>query len=220
MSATTINIRDVQDTFERYQMPLLEVKAKNKGQFNQTTIDNVPKVAKALHVDPECLMRWFGWSLKTQSQVKEKSTIMLKGAFSYEQILVQLRKFINQYVLCQKCTYPELNYGTKKKMIWTQCRACGHREKPIMSDRVWKLIHRIESSRDQSKKKKEKKGKKSSPADKFKSGGSGADQMDQFDFPVVDDDESEEWACDLSKEAVEARKAEAVGASILENIIQ
>ena len=176
--SSTINIRNVEDAFERYKMPLLEVKAKNKGQFNQTVIDNVPKVAKSLHVDPECLMRWFGWSLKTQSQFKENNLIMLKGSFSYEQILAQLRKFINQYVLCHKCTYPELNYIAKKKLIGTKCRACGHNQKEnLKTDRVWKLIHRIIEGQVEKR--------STNPADKFKSVKSN-DQI-LFDFPEMDE---------------------------------
>lgn len=221
MSADTINIRNVQDAFERYQMPLLEVIPKNKGQFNQTTIDNVFKVAKSLHIDPECLMKWFGWSLKTQSQFKEKGQILLKGAFTYEIILQHLRKFINQYVLCQKCTLPELNYIAQKKLIGTKCRACGHRQKEnLKTDRVWKLIHSITEQKISENLKKNKK-KKSKAADKFKSNESQSfDTTIEFDFPEIEEKNEEEWACDLSKEAIEARKAAAAGSSILEKIIQ
>lgn len=234
-----INIRDVEDAFERYKMPRLEVRTKPKGQFSDTSIGNVIKVAKALHVQPECLLRWFGWSLKTQVRQRDSDTMVVKGSFSAELILKHLRKLINGYMLCKKCTLPELNYVVKGKAMCTICRACGHRVKVnVKADRVWKLIHRLENQTTTKKPKKRNGAARNE--DQFSASGATADDPDASasaqmvnpnelmdaalngDWAGGDDDWADDWGDDaFSAEAVEARKQQALGSSsALEKLIQ
>ena len=142
MTKNLINIRgDSDDPYERYKMPMLLVKMKNKGQFNDTTISGLGPVAKSLKVNEECLTKWFGSNLKTQGRVSE-STVILKGAFDYDRIEQSLRGFIKTYVLCEKCNLPELIYlsNDKKKKMISRCQACGHRSKLNCNDNIWKIF--------------------------------------------------------------------------------
>jgi len=39
---------------------------------------------------------------------------------------VALDKFIEKYVLCPKCTYPEMNIKVKKGIVHGNCDSCGN----------------------------------------------------------------------------------------------
>lgn len=138
----TISIRGGGDPFERYQMPVLEVHSKNKGQFNETLINGLKGVAKALKVPENCIVRHFGSDLKTQTRQVDGG-LMVKGAFEYQKVEASLRKFIKKYVICNKCGLPELIYKTNKKALQSKCQACGNATRENMNDRIWKVFHLI-----------------------------------------------------------------------------
>ena len=57
---------------------------------------------------------------------KEKNCISWKGEYKINLIETYLKEFINIYILCPKCDYPETNlYIDSKKYIGTLCRSCG-----------------------------------------------------------------------------------------------
>ena len=63
-----IRKQDIGDKHQRYKMPTLKVVTKNMGQFSKTYIDNIPKVSKALYINPQCLYKYFGWAFNTQGK--------------------------------------------------------------------------------------------------------------------------------------------------------
>jgi len=137
----TVNISN-KEGYERYQMPELESRVKNLGKYNNSYIENLPRVAQALHLNYEVLVKYFGWTLNTQSKFDKKTEeVQLKGEFTNDILKETLRKFIDKYVLCPKCSLPELDFQCKKKTMRIKCRACGHSEICELTDRVYKSIH-------------------------------------------------------------------------------
>lgn len=202
MTKNLINIRgDSDDPYERYKMPMLLVKMKNKGQFNDTTISGLGPVAKSLKVNEECLTKWFGSNLKTQGRVSE-STLILKGAFDYDRIEQSLRGFIKTYVLCEKCNLPELIYlsNDKKKKMISRCQACGHRSKLNCNDNIWKIFLKHITPT-------------STPTPIL---ASTATKI----IPSVVDDEPVEWLSDLSDDAIMKRKTDNLTSNLLKDLMQ
>lgn len=202
MTKNLINIRgDSDDPYERYKMPMLLVKMKNKGQFNDTTISGLGPVAKSLKVNEECLTKWFGSNLKTQGRVSE-STVILKGAFDYDRIEQSLRGFIKTYVLCEKCNLPELIYlsNDKKKKMISRCQACGHRSKLNCNDNIWKIFLKHITPT-------------STPTPIL---ASTATKI----IPSVVDDEPVEWLSDLSDDAIMKRKTDNLTSNLLKDLMQ
>lgn len=141
---STVDISN-KEGYERYQMPELESRVKNLGKYNNTYIENLPKVAGALHLNYEVLVKYLGWVLNTQSKFDKKTEeVQLKGEFTHEVLKETLRKFIDKYILCLKCSLPELDFQCKKKAMRIKCRACGHSEMCDLTDRVYKFIHQEE----------------------------------------------------------------------------
>lgn len=201
-----INIRDVEDSFERYQMPILETRIKHQGQYHQTYLLNLQNVAKSLKVDLGCLVKYFGWSFNTIAKLNQATgEIELKGTYDDATLLKTLRKFINQYVLCRKCTLPELDYVPKKNMVGVLCRACGYKCTNDLTDRVYKIMYQSLVDNPPSK-----------------NGTTILKKQDPTfdDFPLVDDDHNNHnndidinWISDISNEAIEARRQETIGQS-------
>jgi translation initiation factor 5 len=56
---------------------------------------------------------------------KEKKSI-IKGHHTYDSLITHLDKFIEKYLLCKRCKYPETTlYITKQRQLMGRCRACS-----------------------------------------------------------------------------------------------
>jgi translation initiation factor 2 beta subunit (eIF-2beta)/eIF-5 len=112
------------DLFYRYMMPCLQIKhiKKNGGT---TVVVNIEDVAKSLNVPPIPLLAFFSSSLG----VKLSSNV-LGGLQSKEILQVMLSELIDEFILCNKCGYPELDFSChgkkiKKCKLIAKCRCCG-----------------------------------------------------------------------------------------------
>ena len=54
----------------------------------------------------------------------EKTTI-IKGEHRYATMLQHLDKFIERYVCCKNCNYPELKHRLEGKDLKSSCNSCG-----------------------------------------------------------------------------------------------
>lgn len=69
-----------------------------------------------------------------------------------------LDKFIEKYVMCAKCTYPEINILVRKGKLYSDCMACGHRQLLDMRHRISNFI--LKNPPEVIRKKKEEPAKK------------------------------------------------------------
>jgi hypothetical protein len=118
---------DINDLHARYKMPIPELK-----------LQNIDDISKALHIPSDIILTYFKKSLGTHK---------FNGQFSYHQILATLYNFIEKYILCENCKYPELKYCAKKNTLRTKCLACGHNILVSLNDPIWKKIHIITPER-------------------------------------------------------------------------
>lgn len=75
-------------------------------------------------------MKFLGHELGSQTIYKEKGneiTTVIKGTFVEELFKTTMDKFIEKYICCQKCKYPEMILSVKKGLIFGRCNACGHK---------------------------------------------------------------------------------------------
>lgn len=194
----TLNIRNNDDPFERYKMPDIEFRIKHQGNYHNTYIINLLKISKAINISHKVLTKFLGISLSTQAKFNEDTKeLQLKGTFTYEVLLKTLRQFIDDYILCDICTYPELNFIVKKKKLFTKCRACGNR-KECIGDRIHKIIF-VEVSENPLKYQKIKK-----------------ETLDNEEVKIpLDNEEVKIDESLLSNEEIEKRKEEMMGESKL-----
>lgn len=120
----------IEDPNYRYQMPAAQLKIEGKGNGIKTNIVNMIEIAKALRVPTEYPLKFLGHELGSQTIFKEKGndvTTIINGSFTEDEIKKSMDKFIEKYLLCPKCKYPELVLRVKSKVVGGKCNACGGR---------------------------------------------------------------------------------------------
>ncbi|ADO67098.1 putative eIF-2B/eIF-5 [Cafeteria roenbergensis virus] len=126
---TTININNSKDPNFRYKIYHIEIKhqgSNNKQKGSFTYLVNLTKISDQLKHNPKTLIKYIGVCLG--SKINDEK-YWIQGHHSIEKIQEYLFDFINCYVLCYKCSIPELNYNYQKKekiyIIETHCVGCG-----------------------------------------------------------------------------------------------
>ncbi|KAK2781627.1 hypothetical protein FQN52_001404 [Onygenales sp. PD_12] len=230
--------RDNPDPFYRYKMERLQAKIEGKGNGIKTVVVNLNTVAQALSRPPAYLIKYFGFELGAQANAKPTDDRwIINGAHDAAKLQDYLDGFISKFVLCKKCKNPETEVVIKDPRIILDCKACGERSDVDMRQKLSTFILKNQpkkGKKDKSTKKsrREKKGKadgetngdaNGSPGDSNSDGGDengealeahSDDELTrrikaeaneiEHDNEIEDDD----WAVDVSAEAVKARAQE------------
>ncbi|KAJ5295375.1 hypothetical protein PENANT_c001G11626 [Penicillium antarcticum] len=224
----TVNIRrDVTDPFYRYKMEKLQAKVEGKGNGIKTVVVNLDSVAKSLSRPPAYLIKYFGFELGAQANAKPTDERwIINGSHDAPKLQDYLDGFISKFVLCKKCKNPETDVSIKDEKITLDCKACGQRSDVDPRLKLSTFIVRNNpkgGKKDKKKTRRERQREKSangedaSPGDSNNSeNGDDADEAPQAgsDDEVIRQAQAieaeteikdDEWAVDVSEEAVKAR---------------
>jgi len=126
MSSKMVNIGgDPNDVNYRYKMPPLSTKIEGRGNGIKTVLMNIVEVAKSLHTEPSYATKFFGMEVGAVSQFDTKRNVgIVNGVHQSQELQALLRKFISEFILCQKCKLPELQFKVhqKKKRVAPKVR--------------------------------------------------------------------------------------------------
>ena len=112
----------VQDPSYRYKMPKMHLVTESRGNGIKTNVFNVEDVARHLRIPSLSIMKYFCDQLGANM---EKDSI-IKGQHTYDVLLKHLDKFIERYVLCKNCKYPEIQHRVEgKDDLQSKCSACS-----------------------------------------------------------------------------------------------
>jgi translation initiation factor 2 beta subunit (eIF-2beta)/eIF-5 len=129
MQSKKVNIPSyIEDPTYRYQRPGLKLKVESQGNGVKTKIMNLREVAEGLGVPTEYPLKFLSLRFGSQPIFKEKGneiTAILKGSFTNEEMTKALDILVEKFLLCPKCTYPELIIHVKKKLVYGRCECCG-----------------------------------------------------------------------------------------------
>lgn len=195
---------DQGDSSYRYKMPRLLTKVEGRGNGIKTVIPNMVDIAKCLHTDPKYPTKFFGIELGAQSKYTPATErAVVNGQHQSGDMQKILTKFIDIFILCPSCNYPEIKWTVGKSAIKIDCAACGHNG---MIKTQHRLVGYILKQKSQSKKgmsKKERRAEKLARERERAKGGSlapgGSKRSKEAEAEVA-------WSTDTSKEAVRARK--------------
>jgi len=161
------------DSSYRYKMPRIVGKIEGRGNGIKTVIANCVEVCESLNRKPTYLTKFLGIELAAQSRWREAELrSIVNGSHSDADLQNLVHKFVDIFVLCPTCTYPEtkLKISTKNKTIMHVCKACGEKHMVDLTHRLCTFIIK-EAKREKKlskdgkkkgdkKKKKDKRGKK------------------------------------------------------------
>lgn len=111
-----INVNPNKIGIERYRMPRVECQTQRN---NKTYIKNLDKISKALNRTEEQILKYIGFVLSTQTNIKDLS---INGVYDSDKLQTLINEFIKSYVLCKVCENPETKIDGGKKL---GCQACG-----------------------------------------------------------------------------------------------
>lgn len=118
--------RNIQDPFYRYKMPKINSRQAGQGNGCYTFLDNISDVSNSINTPNQILFSYITNSLGTSYNEKKQT---ITGHYTDEEITNCIYDYIDSFVLCKKCTIPEIIInieGTKKKKkINCKCSACG-----------------------------------------------------------------------------------------------
>lgn len=233
-----INIcRENTDPFYRYKMPPIQSKVEGRGNGIKTAIPNLSEVARALGRPPAYVVKYFGSELGAQTKINEdEDRFLVNGAHSQAELQDSLDGFINRFVLCGACKNPETQIIIKSKgFLQKDCKACGRITDIDLRHKLSSYILKNPPPTSS--------GKKAATAQANVVGGGksisdiaqSADNGEAKQANGDDDDDAltkkinaeaaalanetvevadDDWAVDMSKEAIEARARELEGLSL------
>lgn len=238
----SINIcRDNHDPFYRYKMPPIQAKIEGRGNGIKTVVINTMDIARALNRPAAYIIKYFGFELGAQTAINiENDKYIVNGAHQPAKLQDVLDGFIIKFVLCGSCKNPETEINiTKDNDLVRDCKACGKRTPMDLRHKLSSFILKNppENVKDGSKKKK----KAATASANVRGGGvsisdiaqgksqAGAGEEAENDADSDDDElarqinaaasnlekievKDEDWAVDMSEEAIRARAKELQGA--------
>lgn len=113
-----VNIGKSTDPFYRYRRPLSIIEHK----LGKTIIINLNEIANALHTKPLYLVYYF----KLKKSVSVTKRLEINGIITKLELETLINQFIDEYILCNICGYPELITIKSEKSIYFRCDACGN----------------------------------------------------------------------------------------------
>lgn len=228
--------RDNPDPFYRYKMERIQTKIEGKGNGIKTVVVNLSSVAQSLARPGGYLIKYFGFELGAQTNIDPADDRwIINGSHEASKLQDLLDGFINKFVLCKKCKNPETVVQIKDEKITLDCKACGQRSKvepqlkltSFILKNVPKKSKKDKAERKAARKARQNGGDKEGSGDENGSEGASPAIEDKNIEYASDDDEltrkikseaqslqldkreapkEEEWAVDMSEEAVRARQ--------------
>lgn len=122
-----ININNSQDPSFRYKIHKINISLTGKGNGCFTHLENIKTISKEINHNPTTLLKYIGYSLGAKIN---EDNFWIQGHHQIDTIQKAIFDFIKVYVLCTKCSVPELQFNTtqnkKNNIINTHCLGCGH----------------------------------------------------------------------------------------------
>lgn len=202
------------DASYRYKMPRIVGKIEGRGNGIKTVVDNCAEVCESLNRSPAYLTKFLGIELAAQSRWREEELrSIVNGSHSDADLQNLVHKFVDIFVLCPVCKYPEtkLKISTKNKTITHVCKACGAKSMVDMNHRLCTFILKDakrakKQSKDGKKGDKKKKDKKAKKEKRDKRKKRTEDEAGAAEAAPVDDVDVFETECTAA--AIAARKKE------------
>ena len=131
-----LNINNSDDPNYRYKMPCVSIKFNGGGNGKSTIINNINEIAQAINSPPIIIYKYISFYYGVAYNEKDNS---ITGF--HNDIQKVIFNYIDNFVICQTCNIPELNYylekiSAKKSNLLCRCSACGTINKPKNNNKI------------------------------------------------------------------------------------
>lgn len=151
----------IDDPEYRYKMPSVVGKVEGRGNGIKTVIVNISDLGLSLKRSPGEVNKFFGCELGAQTAYSEETDrAVVNGAHTDSVLQEKIHSYVENFVLCPNCRYPETEYNIKNEIIWHRCKACGAKNAVNMEHKLCTYILAQHKKAKAEKKKKRKRCKK------------------------------------------------------------
>jgi translation initiation factor 2 beta subunit (eIF-2beta)/eIF-5 len=128
MASTKFNITSgssIEDAHFRYKCAKPQLVPYVKKGRKLTAIQNILEISKNLHRNETEIGAFFKYTLGVTTSVHPKLGLLIQGEYDNEDIQVYLQRYIESFVLCETCSYPETEYTVINALLHQDCSSCG-----------------------------------------------------------------------------------------------
>ena len=138
-----VNINGSNDPFYRYKMHQMLIQVIGSGKMIKTHILNIDEVTKDLNIKPGIILTFFKNEFNTTYDYKiDKKLCYIVGNYDIEEWNNKFKKFLEVFIICQKCSIPELDLDFYK--LEGQCRGCGKINQIKINDKLTKNLLKLQ----------------------------------------------------------------------------
>ncbi|CAI5515758.1 unnamed protein product [Closterium sp. Naga37s-1] len=91
----------------------------------KTVFANFMDLCKTMHRQPEHVMAFLLAELGTSGSLDGQQRLIVKGRFAPKNFEGILRRYVNEYVLCNGCKSPDTILSKENRLFFLRCEQCG-----------------------------------------------------------------------------------------------
>ncbi|KAI3771269.1 hypothetical protein L6452_02429 [Arctium lappa] len=91
----------------------------------KTVFVNFMDLCKSMHRQPEHAMTFLLAELGTSGSLDGQQRLVVKGRFAPKNFEGILRRYVNEYVICNGCKSPETILSKENRLFFLRCEKCG-----------------------------------------------------------------------------------------------
>ncbi|GAA0148230.1 hypothetical protein Leryth_022139 [Lithospermum erythrorhizon] len=91
----------------------------------KTVFANFMDLCKAMHRQPEHVMNFLLAEMGTSGSLDGQQRLVIKGRFAPKNFEGILRRYINEYVICNGCKSPDTILSKEQRLFFLRCEKCG-----------------------------------------------------------------------------------------------
>lgn len=91
----------------------------------KTVFVNFMDLCKTMHRQPEHVMTFLLAELGTSGSLDGQQRLVIKGRFAPKNFEGILRRYINEYVICNGCKSPDTILSKENRLFFLRCEQCG-----------------------------------------------------------------------------------------------
>ena len=108
------------EAHKRFEVP----KVRGRIQGKKTIISNMKAISDYVDRDENMIFKFLLKELATNG-VKEGNFYIFNGKFGSNRLNEKVLKFVNAFVNCRECNYPDTKITKKDRIMFLKCMACG-----------------------------------------------------------------------------------------------
>ncbi|XP_042449746.1 eukaryotic translation initiation factor 2 subunit beta-like [Zingiber officinale] len=91
----------------------------------KTVFVNFMDLCKTMHRQPEHVMNFLLAEMGTSGSLDGQQRLVIKGRFAPKNFEGILRRYINEYVICNGCKSPDTILSKENRLFFLRCEQCG-----------------------------------------------------------------------------------------------